>query len=218
MKVFICAALLLGSLTMMAQADVVTFESLAGQGDCDQNGCVGYVPDGYGGISWGGLWEYFDFPQYPYTPESGSVRVFTTAYGTYGEVPFFFVTPQVFDGAWFAGVPDETVYFNLYDDGTLVFQSPSIDVSSGTVDTPDGPVVNPVFLASGYSGQVDEVAVFSPANGLYVMDDVTYHSNGVQAQVPEPASLLLMGAGLLAVLSYAGWRRRRAAAMLTRRG
>jgi hypothetical protein len=208
MKVFFYTALLLGSLAMMAQGSVITFESLAGMGNCGDNGCVGYVPDGYGGVNWGGLWEYFDFPQYPYTPESGSVRVFTAAYGTYGQVLFSFLTPQIFDGAWFAGGPDVSVYFNLYDSGSLVYQSSSISVSAGAVDTPDGPVTNPVFLASGYTGQVDQVGVWSNANGMYVMDDVTYHNNTVTGVVPEPESLVLMVAGLLAGLSYACLRRR----------
>jgi hypothetical protein len=52
----------------------------------------------------------------------------------------------------------------------------------------------PTFLASGYSGPVDVVGIFSNANDFYIADDVTY--GGGVAATPEPATLLLLGTTL----------------------
>ena len=143
---------------------VVTFDDLPD----------GTVPDGYGGINWGGVWTAYSEPQYPYTPESSPSRVYTPQTGA-GEYTFSFVTPgQVFDGAYFAGNSSATVYFDLYYNSSLVWTSASLDPS----DTP-------TYLASGYSGPVDTVGVYSASNDFYVMDNVTYGT----ASVPEPSSV-----------------------------
>ena len=164
-----------------ASATVVTFDDLVGQA---------LVPDGYGGINWGGNWTHYDSPQFPYTPHSDPQRVYTPNTGD-GEYLFSFVTPdQTFQGAWFSGFSFATVTFNLYNDSVLVWTSATLAPSSV-----------PTFLASGYSGPVDAVGVFSAANDLYVMDDVTYG----ESSVPEPATLLL----LAPAAAFALRRRRR---------
>src|SRR4051812_10099560 len=59
-----------------AQADpvVVSFDDLVGQAT---------VPQGYGGINWGGVWTSYDWAQAPYTPHSppNTSRVYTPATG-----------------------------------------------------------------------------------------------------------------------------------------
>ncbi len=83
---------------------VVTFDDLPD----------GTVPDGYGGINWGGVWTNYTEPQFPYTPESPPGRVYTPETGA-GEYSFSFVNPgQVFNGAYFAGDSSATLYFDLY--------------------------------------------------------------------------------------------------------
>jgi hypothetical protein len=162
-----------------AEAVIVNFDDLVGQAP---------VPDGYGGINWGGVWAYYGFDQPPYTPQSPPNRVYTPQSGP-GEYTFSFVTPnQHFGGAWFSGQTSTSVQFNLYNDAMLVASSAVLFTSNV-----------PTFLSSGYSGPVDVVGVLSNDNDFYVMDDVTY-------AVPEPATLLLLGSALVGVFSF---RRRR---------
>jgi hypothetical protein len=160
--------LLLLCLTAAAQATVVNFDDLSGEG---------LVPDGYGGINWGGAWTHYDQEQDPYFPQSPAQRVYPT--NNEPTALFSFVNPdRVFQGAWFSGFM-ESVSFRLFNDGMLVHTSSSLV-----------PTAAPGFLASGYGGPVDEVEVVSAAN-FWVMDDVTYDAT----VVPEPASVCLIGAG-----------------------
>jgi hypothetical protein len=161
---------------------VVNFDDLADSG---------VVPDGYGGINWGGQWTYYGFSQPPYNPSSPPNRV----YDIVREGQFSLLTPAVFDGAWFSGESSATVQFNLYLSGLLV-------ASSGVLAPSDVPT----FLGSGYAGLVDEVGVVSPAPDHFVMDDVTYGSG---TSTPEPATLSLVG-GAVGLLAFVVRRRRRA--------
>jgi hypothetical protein len=179
----VALALLAATLAATASAAVVTFDDLPGENVA--------VPDGYGGINWGGNWTYYGSVQPPYTPHSPRNRVYDRA----SEGIFSFVTPdQTFDGAWFAGMDSTTVQFRLYDNGVLVASSAVLGTSA-----------TPVFLASGYAGTVDEVRVFSNAPDFFVMDDVTYGT--AQAAVPEPSSLAMLAGGLVLL---AGRLRKRA--------
>lgn len=175
-----------------ASATVVNFDDLPG---------ADVVANGYGGVTWGGNWDYYSDPTAPYAAHSGA----TVIYSDYNlgaglaadDTTFYFAAPAIFEGAFFAGYGAADgaapITFGLYKGGVLVHTSDSLD-ASGT----------PQFLASGYGGLVDEVRVNGPRD-FFVMDDVTYQAGSV----PEPATWVLTIAGL--GLAGAALRRRRCA-------
>jgi PEP-CTERM motif len=190
MLVLSSAVLLATVVPAEAGTIVVNFDDLIGQE---------LVPDGYGGIAWGDSWTYFSFPQPPYNPHSGTVRIYNGYPNSETYIhddSFSFASPVRFDGAWFAGggYPPTAVRFDLYKSGALVHSSDFLEPSD-----------IPTFLASGYSGLIDTVVVHdvNPDNDDYVMDDVTYTT----AAVPEPTSFTgcCVGMGLCFVF---WWRRR----------
>jgi len=151
------------------------------------------VAANYGGLDWShGDWFAFGGEQAPFTPHSGDVRI-ASGFGDADDATQIGLGGgMTFQGAWFAGYEDVSVTFKLYDHGTLVATSSTLATSAA-----------PAWLSSGYRGLVDEVVVSSTSQGGFVMDDLTF-----AAAVPEPRSMTLLAAGLLALVAVA--RRRRA--------
>lgn len=173
-----------------ASATVLNFDDIVGPD--------GYaaVPANYGGLDWSGAGlSVFSAEQAPFTAHSGQGRV-ATDWIDGGPIAstIRFLTPTVFDGAWFSGYGDSSVRFDLYRGGRLVASSAALTLS----DTP-------AFLDTGWSGAVDAVVVSTPFQASYAMDDLSFHD---AAQLPEPGSLGLALAGL--GMAGAVRRRRRA--------
>lgn len=161
-----------------ASAAVLSFDDIVG--------ADGYasVPTNYGGLDWSAAgWSVFTSAQSPYTPHSGDGQI-TTNWGVdaAGSV-IRFLTPTVFDGAWFSGFADAAVTFQMFLGGQLVASSSTLNLSDTST-----------FLSSGWTGAIDAVTVvsnvFEPA---YAMDDFSFQD---RSEVPEPGTLALMLAGL----------------------
>jgi opacity protein-like surface antigen len=169
--------------TSFASATVLNFDDITADD---------FVSANYGGLDWSaGDWFAYGQEQAPYTPHSGDVRIASGFGDPDSATAIGLGSGMTFQGAWFAGLEGATVTFQLYDHGTLVATSATLD-----------PSATPTWLASGYTGLVDKILVSSPDQGSFVMDDLTF-----AAAVPEPASMTLMFGGLLALAAVA---RRRA--------
>lgn len=170
--------LVIGSVSY-SSAKVLDFENL-----------YGVLPDPYDIVNWeDGSWYVYDWYQYPYTPSSGVGRTYES---TYDSTPSWeFLTPVVFNGAYFSGYEDATVQMDLFRNNVLVY-------STGAFSPSD----IPTFFATGYSGLVDKVVINTPRPDYWVMDDLTYN-----ATVPEPGSLLLLGIGLLGMAGVTRYKK-----------
>ncbi len=134
-----------------AHAVLVTldFEDLEGSGT---------VPADYAGLSWDANWNFFNGPYPPYTPSSGTSRIFTLNYGGWidfgREVDFY--------GSWVSkGSRYADVYWEGYRDGVKIYESQHV---SGIIDC---------WIRVDWKG-VDFVRFVSQNYDYFSIDDIMY--------------------------------------------
>lgn len=184
-----------------AAQTIVTFEDINTVSTVSPLYATGDVADGYNGISgWsnmGQVWEYLDT-----SFDAGQIgsRFFN---GVSSGSLSFDNGPVVFEGTYYQSFARDTedtlAGMELYYQGVLVH----------SISDPLAPA-GMVWIASGYSGLVDEIYIRGGSEGFNI-DNLTYST----AAVPEPETyaMFLAGIGLIGVMKRTqrvaqslGWR------------
>lgn len=189
--VTVACMMLLGT-TSASFATVLTFDQFSTTGDNEIP-----VPNGYGGLTWDNIWITDGDPNahglsgYYYGTTSGSDVAFN-GIGLPGAItgsPFDFIGAYL-TGAWNNGL---NIRVQGYRGGVLEYDRTVVVDSTA-----------PTFFHFDYA-EVDKLA-FSSFGGTnagygnsgnnFVMDDFTFNKLAI---IPEPSTIVLLGAGLMTV-------------------
>ncbi len=179
-------AITLAALAVMAQPAaaaqvVVGFEDISFDWE---------LVDGYGGISgWDWSWQLSQ----GHSQAIGNNLVHASAGSLY-----FDAAPVVFEGLYI----NYWVSNGIVSPFSLLYQG-SV-VHSVFIDSESQPFDSLYWLASGYTGPVDEIRFNYGSSDGFIVDNLTYST---LAPVPEPAAYAQFAAGL-GLLGLLAWRRR----------
>jgi hypothetical protein len=174
-----------------ASASVISFDDVPGAVSTGNNNAV---PNGYGGLNWNNMYVlhenyYTIIENVGYA--NGAVSGQWVAYNGYGGMAVtsagddFDFIGAYFTAAWY---DDNVVTINGFDDGVLKF---TIATALSTQ--------TPLWVAANFTS-IDRLE-FTTSNWQFAMDDFTFNATAV----PEPATLILLGLGLIGM---AGLRRK----------
>ena len=191
--VSLVTGLLVFGLIGMANATVLTFEDTIyaknGSGPYDLS-----FGENYGGLNWSYYFGIFHAPEMiNYGYQNGTVSGEYALFNAYGATVSVTSDDQFdWNGAWFGSVRDNTtssVRVWGFRDNVRIYED-TISFNWG----------NPQWFEANWS-DVDEVRFIGSWNSNYTrfaMDDFTFNE---AAPVPEPATMLLFGTGLVGLIA-----------------
>jgi hypothetical protein len=178
-KLIVALALCVASLSVgTANATVLDFEGLT-------TSSADALPSNYGGFNWDAGWALYNQDSYPTPAHSGNYGIVNN-YGT-SPLGLSFGSSAAFDfnGAWLSGwnfnAPTQIKAQGFDAAGNLVAETAYLDIAVGVNKYLDANFNN-VYRVNFVGGQ------------YFTIDDFTFNEN--TAPVPEPSTLILLGAGL----------------------
>lgn len=170
-----------------AGADVLTFD------DIPCNACETPIPNGYGGLNWDNFW-ILDAVNYGLNPSgylNGMVSSNNVAFNAFSADAYIVSGPAfTFNSAYFTGAwnDDLTIRVQGWLDGVMLYNTSFLVDTTGPTQMFFGWTVD--YLVFSSSGGTDNPDL--PGSGThFAMDNFEYNA------VPEPATLVLLGTGLL---------------------